>query len=160
MSAQYRCILPPDQASYAVTDGKGTIRVDLDGGKGRYRADKLDPTSTVDVQWTVGREQFEYLRSFFIVMQHNAAEPFKIELIIDSPDLTEHDAYVIPGSVKLNSQAGLSYTVAAQLEIVPLTDNYDYQEGIVAMWSEFGQYWEPYEDQLQKLINMDWPGAL
>ncbi len=156
----FKCIIPPNQSSYSVKDGTEVIRVKLDGGKGRYRRDILNSTSTVNVAWTVGADEYEYLRAFYKVMKVNASTPFKIDLILDSASLTEHDAFFIPDTMQLQEQKGLTYIVAAQLEVVPLPQNYQNDDYLVNMWQEFGADWPVWADKLDTIVNVDWPGAL
>ena len=156
----YKCIVPPNQASYSVKDGDEVDWTKLDGGAGRYRRDILNSTRSVTVQWTVGPELYEYLRAFYKVAVVQASTPFKIDLILDKPTLTEHDAYFVPSTMKLDAQKGLSYTLSAQLEVVPIETDFAQDSTLIALWQEFGADWPYWADQLAQLVNVDWPGAL
>lgn len=156
----YKCVIPPDQAGYNVKDGKEVERVKLDGGKGRYRRDILNSTRAATVQWTVGREEYEYLKAFYKVAVVQASTAFKIDMILDKATLTEHDAYFIPETWELRAQRGHSYTVAAQLEVVPLPQDFTQDSYLIALWEEFGSDWPYWTDQIDTLTNVDIPGAL
>lgn len=156
----YKCVFAPDSSSYTVTDGTEIVRVELDGGRGRYRRDILNSTRLVTVRWILDREQYEYIRSFYKVAVAQASAPFKIDLILDKATLTEHDAYFIPNTMKLDSQIGLSYTVSAQLEVVPLESDIYTDSALIALWQEFKSDWPYWVDLLDESVNVDWPGAL
>jgi hypothetical protein len=136
MVTPHKLILPPDQTSYTVTDNTNEVlRVQLDGGAARYRRDILKATKLVNVQWIADRDEYSYLQMFNRVMtQERSGQAFKIDLILGEWGLTEHDAYFIPGTFQLDSQAGFAYTVTAQLEVIPV------------------EYDTVYEDQLLDLI--------
>ena len=85
-------IIPPDQASYSVTDGKEVVATQLDGGAARYRRDILGATSRVAVQWTIGPDSYRYLRSFYRAVTVGGSNPFNIGLLLDEPEITWHTA--------------------------------------------------------------------
>ena len=160
----FKFVIPPDRASYSVTDGIEVASTKLDGGAARYRQDVLNSTSRVTVQWTVGPEKYKYIRSFYRAIAYKGAVPFLIDLILDSPDLTEHKAYFIPGTMRLVSQSGLQYVVASELEVYPADINYDDEVSFVALYSEFGENWETEfpisEDLLNTITNVDLPNTM
>ena len=153
-------ILPPDNSAYSVTDGKEVVATQLDGGVARYRKDIVGATSTVNVSWILGRDEYKYLRSFYRGITSKGALPFLIDLILDEFELTEHKVYFIPGSMQLTGQKGLTYWVSAQLEVYPNedTDNGDF----ASVYSEFGNpiIFLQQEDILQVVVNELWPEVL
>lgn len=155
--------IPPDQASYAVSDSsQEVIRVQLQGGAARYRRDILNSSKIVNVTWTADREEYDYLQMFYRVMTYRAGEPFKIDLIIGESGLTEHDARFVPGSWQLQNQKGHSYTVAAQLEVTALQYDYLYEDAIITFLSAYGSYSEGVDviNQFNQLVNIDLPSSI
>lgn len=155
--------LTPDNSSYSVTDGKEVVATQLDGGAARYRRDILGATSAVAVSWILGTQDYKYLRAFYKALASSGATPFLIDLILDKPELTEHKAYFVPGSVQLTAQKGLTYWVSAQLEVYPIEMTED-DTAFAALYGELGENWEtlfpPIEDEFNTLINISIPGVL
>ena len=155
-----KLIIPPDNSSYTVADGKEVVSTVLDGGAARYRRDILGATSTLSVTWILGRDEYKYLRSFYRGVTQKGALPFLIDLLLDSFELTEHKAYFLPGSMQLTGQKGLTHWVSAQLEVYPKedTDNGDF----ASVYSEFGNIpnFLLNEDILQVVVNELWPEVL
>lgn len=114
-----RFLITPESSSYAVERGNEVVRVELDGGAGRYRADVLHSSFKVDCQWIFTRSQYDYAMAFFRTQTQRGSLPFEIELIIEDFDLGERTAYFIPGSFKLTGQRGLAYFVSGTLEVLP-----------------------------------------
>lgn len=155
-----KLIIPPDNSSYTVADGKEVVSTVLDGGAARYRRDILGATSTVSATWILGRDEYKYLRSFYRGVTQKGALPFLIDLVLDSFELTEHKAYFLPGSMQLTGQKGLTHWVSAQLEVYPKEDidNGDF----ASVYSEFGNIpnFLLNEDILQVVVNELWPEVL
>ncbi len=156
----YKLILIPDQESYSVIDGKEIIVTKLDGGKSRYRKDILNSSSLVNATWTLTPSGYEYIRSFYKIMLNDASHPFKIDLLLDSSVLTEHDAFFVPGTMTLTRQKGLTFVVSAQLEVIPLPFDTALEEYILKMISYFGIDWKKEESKLNIILNVNWPKAL
>ena len=154
-----KLILAPDRTAYTVQDGVETLEVKLDGGASRFRWDIVGSTSNVTVQWSVGPENYQYLRAFYRTISSHGADPFLIDLILDEPSFTEHTVHFIPGSMRLQSQSGLKYVVAAQLEVIPEIEDSALNESIVEIINAYGGYEEPslVFDLLETLINVDFP---
>lgn len=151
-------IIPPDNSQYSVTDGKEVVATQLDGGAARYRRDIIGATSTVNASWILGREEFDYLRSFYRGVTGKGAKPFFIDLILDEFEPKEHKAYFVPGSMQLTQQKGLTHWVSAQLEVCP---NEDTDNGSFAyIYSALGPNWAAWLDKLQVIVNNDWPEVL
>jgi len=152
-------IIPPDQASYSVTDGKEVIATQLDGGAARYRRDVLGATSRVAVQWSVGPEKYRYLRSFYRAVAVSGSVPFNIGLLLDEAEITKHKAYFIPGSMALRQQMGLTYIIGAELEVYPAEVS-PYAADYVFVYNEFGETFAYNEDILDMIVNTNWPEVL
>ncbi len=154
--------IPPDQSGYSVTDGNEVISVKLDGGASRFRRDVLNAASRVTVQWSVTPDNFRYLRAFYRSVTAQGSTPFLIDLLLDEPELTEHQAYFIPGTMRLQSQRGLQYVVAAELEVAPDLPDSEYDAILVTLYNEYGGSEQALLmlNQLEQLTNVDLPAAL
>lgn len=154
--------IPPDQSGYSVTDGTEVISVKLDGGASRFRRDVLNAASRVTVQWSVTPDNFRYLRAFYRSVTAQGSTPFLIDLLLDEPELTEHQAYFIPGTMRLQSQRGLQYVVAAELEVAPDLPDSEYDAILVTLYNEYGGSEQALLmlNQLEQLTNVDLPAAL
>lgn len=162
--AMTKFIIPPDNSAYSVTDGQEVIATQLDGGAARYRRDILGATSKVNVVWTLGTEEYKYLRSFYRALCVSGSRPFLIDLILDEPTLTEHKVYFVPGSMQLTGQKGLTYFVACQLEVYPAEMDMEAEADFAAIYSYFGPNWKntfpAFENELDVLVNIELPNDL
>jgi hypothetical protein len=145
-------LYPPDQASYSLSDGKEVVATQLEGGASRYRRDIINASVFVDVVWTFSTYQYDYFRAF---LKGSAADrgskPFLIDLIIDeATQLTEHEAYFIPGSIRTASVRGLMVQVQASLEVKPIVYEDGYFDLVVALTEEFG---DRLPQEVQSLFN-------
>lgn len=111
--------LPPDQAQYSAIVGKTSVSTKLDGGASRFRNDQLGAASVFNVQWTCSKKNYNYLMAFYRTSINYGADPFNISLLFDSGDMQTYIAHFVPETFGLTSQAGETYVVGAQIEIVP-----------------------------------------
>lgn len=152
-------VIPPEQATYSVADGKEVVSTQLEGGAARYRRDILGSTSKVNATWRVGPDGYRYLRAFYRSVTVSGSLPFQIGLILDEPTITTHKAYFVSGSMQLQEQKGLSYVVGAQLEVYPAEPS-EYDSDFVFIFNEFGNRWRYDEDLLNTIVNTLWPEVL
>ena len=152
-----KLVVPPDQAGYSVLDGTEVLRQQLDGGMGRYRVDILNATRTVNCKWTVGPYDYQYLRSFYNVVNATAAT-FLIDLYLDAPVLTEHEAKFLPGTMQLAENKGMSFTVSCQMEVTPI-DTSEFDAAFIELLAIYGSRQNVSEilNLLEKLVNVDLP---
>lgn len=115
-----KLLIPPEGTSYSVQPGVETLATKLDGGASRFRRDILDAASTVDCNWILDPQEYNYLAAFYRTGAGRGALPFHVELIIDTSLPQTYSAHFIPGTFQLTQQRGHAYFVAAQLEVVPL----------------------------------------
>lgn len=149
----YKCILTPIQASYSVADGVEVLRTQLSGGMGRYRRDIINSTSLVNVSWLVKGQEFEYLRAFYKTAVAEGSRRFTIDLLLDNPVVTEHEAMFIPGSMNIDGNSGLALRVSAQLEVVPLARSIENDSLFIAVIEEFGfDSWQHFGDVLDDVL--------
>lgn len=113
-------LLRPDSESYHQSEGAEVIAVELDGGGGRYRRDKIGATRKVDVSWTMNPNQYQYWRAFWNTATRRGALPFLCDLVgEDGLGPWQYVCYFVPGSISMPGQAGLRYTQQATLEVKP-----------------------------------------
>lgn len=154
-------IIPPDQDGYSVTDGNETVSTILDGGLSRTRRDILGASSLVTTVWTLGREDYRYIRAFYRGVTGKGAEPFLIDLLLDFPTLTEHKAKFVVGSMALTQQDGLKFEVTAQLEVEPLPADDDFDRAYAMIYGVYGfEEWDLVYNQFNHLVNEVMPASL
>lgn len=111
-------LLRPDNSSYGFRPGQEVIGIALDGGKAFYRRDKVNATSTVNVQWVLTREEYSYLWAFYRSELLDGSLSFYMDLITDRDTVERHLCHFAPNTVPtLVEQKGLAYTVTASLEV-------------------------------------------
>ena len=150
----------PTESTYAAKHNtSGYLRVELEGGMGRYRKDILNPGTTVNCRWVVGRAYYDYLWAFYRTYLRKM-EPFYIELVLEEWGNVRVLANIIPDSFQLESKQGSAYTVTAQLEVQ--APQYDAQTDEEYIWiiNEFGPEYEKIIDRLWRIVNIDYPVAM
>lgn len=110
-------LLKPESGSYQIAFGTEALGEELDGGRGRYRLDILNASKKVDMAFILDPTEYDYFMAFYRSQAQRGAEPFQMDLIIDSSAEVECTCNFVPGSLKLNSQSGLAYTVACTMEV-------------------------------------------
>lgn len=151
-----KLIFPPDQSSYSVTDGTEVLSVQLDGGASRFRQDILNANCKITVQWTLDRDKYAYIKSFYKYLTMSGALPFLLDLYIDNPyELTEHVCHFVPGTFGLKSQSGLAFVVSAQIEAIPVEDQNLIDFSL--LYGLFTDEYQAYVDAFNELMNVDIP---
>lgn len=155
----HKLALAPSVDGYQAADGTGVIRVELDGGSGKYRKDVQNSAVRVDVTWHVDPDDYLYLRTFYNV-HDNGTLPFLMDLVIHSASLTEHECRFIPDTFKLSQVRGNEHTVKATLEVVPAEPDPAYDEGFVVSYEAFGRDSSSAFALLATLVNVNFPAAI
>lgn len=156
-----KMVLAPDASGYSSQDGEDVIRVQLDGGAGRYRTDKIGSTKIVNVKWTLLPEQYEYWRAFFTTGTQNGALPFLCDLVSeDAQGPAEHVCRFIPGSVSLPTQQGLMYVQQATLEVKPLPRDVSKDNAILMIWENSGGNPDYWLLSIERLVNIIMPETI
>lgn len=150
----------PDSSGYSVEDPDEVLSVQLAGGAGRYRRDRIDSSSLVSVSWTFDPTEYRYFRAFYRSVLGRGSTPFLIDLVIDHALLEEYTAYFVPGSVTLGQQRGLAYEVRAQLEVLSNEVDDEAETYFVYLVNEFGEDWQVDEDAINTIVNLDLPDIL
>lgn len=113
-----KLLVRPESSSYNLTFGTEALRTELDGGRGRYRADILGASTMLEgVQWRLDPDEYDYFMAFYRTESKRASLPFTMDLMVDSSGLVECDCNFIPGSVRLSEQSGITYVVSASIEV-------------------------------------------
>lgn len=113
---------PPDRSSYAFKYNSGIVSTELDGGMSKVRLDVVGNTSIVNCSWVLKNDEFEYFMIFYHVIAKQGAAEFKLDLILNKPELQETTCRFVPDSLEVSEPSGLSYFVSAQLEVKPIID--------------------------------------
>lgn len=132
--------LVPQQAQYSVDAEEAAIlRVQLDGGAGRYRRDLLGATQVVNVTWALDPGEYHYIQAFYRAVGRGAT-PFLVDLILEGQELDEYTVNFLPGTFRLAGVSGLRYQVSASLEVRPSEgiDDEDYNTALVDLFDAFG----------------------
>lgn len=108
--------LAPDDDGYTVTPSSEVILTVVEGGPSRVRRDLLGSSTKVTCTWTVGEEDYQYLRAFYLASLSGASK-FRLDLIVDTPEPVERVVRFLSGSMKLRSQSAFTYVVTAELEV-------------------------------------------
>ena len=165
MTTLKELIIPPDQDGYSVEkSAESVIRVQLDGGAGRYRQDLFGVSDLVSCQWILDGNQYNYLQSFYR-FHSSGSMPFMANLIVDHAELKPYECRFMPNSFKLTGIKGLAYFCSATLECTPIEDiNTGLDADIVYLIDMYG--WDynvkfaEIESQLHKIVNINIPSYL
>lgn len=151
-----KMLLTPAYSGFSASPAADTLQAQLDGGPSRFRLNQTGAAVTVQVQWGLTRNGFNYLEAFFRLLP--GSMPFLIDLIIDNADLTEYTARLVPGSKQLAGVQGLQRIVTAQLEVKPTRSDPAVDAAIVALYGAYGEAGRSVLDRLAQLVNEDpWP---
>ena len=170
-------IIPPDQEGYSFNDGLEVLSVQLDGGASRYRKDILNASFKMSVQWTVGREDYNYIRVFYRSTTLSGSIPFLIDLYVNDPfELTERTVYIVPGTFGLRSVSGHKSVIGCTLEVMPIQlieeipggpiieasviEFTDENLASMSVYGLFGESWPEYSSLLDNVINVTFPSIL
>lgn len=162
MTTLKELIIPPDQDGYSVEkSAESVIRIQLDGGAGRYRQDLFGVSDLVSCQWILDGNQYNYLQSFYR-FHSSGSMPFMANLIVEHAELKPYECRFMPNSFKLTGVKGLAYFCSATLECTPIEDiNTDLDADIVYLADMLGPNYAArfaqVDFQLQKIVNINIP---
>jgi hypothetical protein len=153
----YKMMLRPDADGYSSTDGTEWIQSKLDGGRSRFRRDKIGAAKAVSVSWTLNRERYQYWRAFYATVGSNT---FICELVSeDGSGPKDHECNFIPGSVVLPSQFGLTYVQQAQLEVKPLPRDAQADLDVILLFEATEGNSEQIANMFERLATVTIPNA-
>lgn len=130
--------LVPDADGYASNEGKEILAVGLSSGANVFRRGYRGATKTVNVKWTMNPTQYRYWRAFWETAIKRGALPFTCDLLSeDGSGPVAHTCSIIPESVSMPSQSGLTYIQTATLDVKPLPVDDVFNEEVIALF-EYG----------------------
>jgi hypothetical protein len=109
----------------------------LDGGLPRLRKDNVGKVAPIIVQWTLNPIEYSYMQAFYRLIEYGA-QPFSATLLMDGAQLDTYTVSIEPGSWRLASTEGLSYVVAATLNVLPLAVDPTYDQSLVDTFNTYG----------------------
>lgn len=113
-----KLLVRPESSSYNLTFGTEALRTELDGGRGRYRADILGASTMLEgIEWKLDPDKYNYFMAFYRTETKRASLPFTMDLLVDNSELVTCDCNFVPGSVRLSQQSGITYIVSASIEV-------------------------------------------
>jgi hypothetical protein len=124
---------------YSAQFGNNVLSIELDGGAGRYRLDKIGAAHQVSVQWQLTYKAYSYLMAFYRTEIDFGSMPFEIDLSLDSGPSATYTAHIVPGTFKLDAYLIGLYQVSATLEITPATVNTIEDEAMIAAYPITGE---------------------
>lgn len=111
--------LAPDEANYSAEPGTEVARVQHDGPAGVYRRSVLNSARRVTLLWYCTAEEYALLQQAYLAWVFAGGQAFVMELLLQSPDLVAHTCSFIPGSFRMTAVQEETYTVQAELEVLP-----------------------------------------
>jgi len=151
------CAIAPERAAYTAQASAPVLSTQLDGGLPRLRATALGVSSPVSCQWSTDPSGYNYLMAFYRLTM---AAPFQIQLLLDTADLQLYTVTIEPKTFRLISQAGLTYTVGATLNVAPLPQDPTNDAAIVSAYGTYGQSTGDFFDLLSTFVNTNIPAAI
>ncbi|HEX4302828.1 MAG TPA: hypothetical protein VHZ78_08540 [Rhizomicrobium sp.] len=153
MTTLDKLLVRAQASGYSTTPPQdGVIRVALNGGAGRYRADIEGGTSLVQVAFILDPAQWQYFWAFLRNRAADGSEPFLADLVLDGSPVTEFTVYLIPGSAKVTGVKGVIKYVSAQLEVLPLDVDEDADSSVVDIFEAAGGDPSGYLDGFAEII--------
>lgn len=107
----------PEQDGYNLTYRSGVIATELDGGDSRQRLDFAGKASRLNCSWLLDKADHELFMTFYRTTLVEGSLPFRIDLLVDGADLTEHNAKFVPNTLRLGGVEGNARRVFATLEV-------------------------------------------
>lgn len=148
------------EEGYGFEDGLSVLRAKLSAGPSRTRLDMIGAPIELSAVLYLDPGQYQYWRSFFRSTIKEGSLPFRMDLIVDSPDPVEHEVKLVPGSTGLGSRRGNVYQVPLRLEVKPDLASAEYDDAIVMLYSNYGDGAEDILNRLAQLVNVEMPAAL
>lgn len=156
-----RLEIPLSSDTYTV--GKSAdelIRVQLDGGAGRYAKDLFGISDIVSCSFICPDSDFNYLKNFYNGSVATG-ESFLMSLMIDGFELADYECRFMPNTFTVTGTRGLTTFVSATVEAIRYTEPSVTDSDIWALISEFGRDYETqfpiYEDILNTIVNINLP---
>ncbi|BFM82754.1 hypothetical protein JUNP543_1072 [Acinetobacter baumannii] len=146
------------QEGYSASLKSGVITQELDGGAPRSRRGLKNGYHTVNVQWKVLEDGFQYLDAFYNVWCEAPNQKFSASLRVNGPEFKPYECLFVADSFQLSSMQGPVYTVTAQLRVKPIVDS-ELNKIIVETGND-GKDLASLFNPLEELVNDDLPRAM
>jgi hypothetical protein len=124
--------LLPDSNSYNVKFGDGNIATRLNGGASRVRKDTVDNVHSINVAFSLNKEQYQYMMAFYRHITKRGALPFLMDLITDEGSPQTHKVQIVPNTFQLTEQSGRKYGVTFTVEAEPLNEHAERDTQLIA----------------------------
>jgi hypothetical protein len=151
--------LIPSASGYGVQRGATVIQTQPGMGPSAFRLAQRNTPSLLNVSWNVGPADFDYLCAFYFTATAEGSLPFIMPAIHDYPDPQLFRALIVPGSFGLGGIKGLTYSVSAQVEVVPVVDA-ALDEMLLWLYATYGEEWPEIFGDLAHLVNVTMPGVM
>jgi hypothetical protein len=156
-----KLMLTPSRDGYGADDADDAVlRAKVSAGPSRTRLDMLGATADVSATFRMDRGEYQYWRAFFRLAIGEGSLPFLLDLLLDQPDLVEHEVK-LSAPPRLSGQSGLLYVVQLRLEVKPAFQDTTGDEALLWLVQEYGS-----TDaaagillDLEHLVNVDLPAA-
>lgn len=148
--------LTPAQDGYAAQDADDAVlRAKVSAGPSRTRLDMLGAPADVSVTFQMNPNEYQYWRAFFRSTIVEGSLPFLLDLLLDFPELTEHQVKIVPGSARLSGQRGLLYVVSMRLEVKVVEADADLDATVAMLFEQYGDQGDAILISLERLVNFD-----
>lgn len=124
--------LLPDSNSYNVKFGDGNIATRLNGGASRVRKDTVDNVHSINVAFSLNKEQYQYMMAFYRHITKRGALPFLMDLITDEGSPQTHKVQIVPNTFQLTEQSGRKYGITFTVEAEPLNEHAESDTQLIA----------------------------
>lgn len=125
--------LVPMEAGYAINSPQEVMRVQLDGGAGRYRKDFVGSTSIVNISFQLDWPKYNYFWAFYRSATDRGSLPFTLDMFLEDTTLRTYTCRFIPASIKSSPRA-LTWVVTCQLEVEPIAEDPSADAALVASY--------------------------
>lgn len=109
--------LIPDNDGYSPESDYGMVASDVTDLYVVSKRFVVNEVAVIQVRWTVGETDYEYLYNFYTANEDAGGAAFLIDLILWSASLTEYVAKFMPGSFSASSRQGTGIVVTASLVV-------------------------------------------
>lgn len=127
------------QEGYSFDGTDAILRAKVSSGPSRLRLDMLDAPIEADVSLMLSGGQYQYWRAFFRHEIQYGALPFLIDLMIETPAITERQVQIVPGTLR-TSVIGDAHSVQFRLEVANLVPaNTEFDAALLLLFGIYGE---------------------
>lgn len=152
-----KLLIVPARDGYSADDADDAVlRAKVSAGPARTRLDMLGAVSDVAATLHLDPGEYQYWRAFFRGPIAEGSLPFLMDLLLDLPELTEHEVK-LASAPRLSGQRGLLHVVQLRLEVKPLSADPDADAAVVMLFTFYGEGAGDILASLAHLVNVDLP---